>query len=245
MLGLGTLGEFPLGGGPSNLVNVPTVSWFSPLSEPVKFRVDKRRAVAINNQTFSFDPIPVVSFSYFTSLSEPRRFRVGLAVRDQPFFSFQPTPIIDISWFNGLSEPVRQKRRLRESLQSFEPSKNILPIVSFGWFEELSGPVRLKKRLREADQSVLTRGEFIPASFNAQLMVTEKRDFMVAVLYQFNIPISAYVDIIENDPSHLGNVGVVENMSQAAIVSINEPQTIPATGTPVSVAGARVAVIVQ
>ena len=277
MLGIGALGQFPLGGGPANIANLPTTSWFSPLSEPVRFKVNKRLAVAINNQTFTFDPIPLVSFSYFNPLSEPRRFKVGLAIRDQPFFSFQPTPIIDISWFGVLSEPVRQKRRLREGLQSFEPNKNISPVVSFGWysslseprrfkrrlmeglqqfsvaalrptilldwFATLSEPVRLKRGLRKELQSILARAEFIPINYPALLDVTERRDFFLGVLYQFNIPASAYVDIIENDPRHLGNVGVIENMARAAIVSLNEPQAIPATGMPVSVAGARVAII--
>jgi hypothetical protein len=74
----------------------------------------------------------------------------------------------------------------------------------------------------------------------------ETRDFLSAVLYAFNPPIHALVDIIEKDPRYRGNMGIIENIPQPSILaSVVTPQTIPATGTPVAAVRARIAIIVS
>lgn len=84
-------------------------------------------------------------------------------------------------------------------------------------------------------------------TYLASLQAKERGDFLLAVLYRFNLPLSAYVDIIENNPRHRGNLGIIEPFAQSSIIaSISQPMVIPVTGGPVvTVAGARVAIIQQ
>lgn len=216
-------------------------SWYEELSTPVRV---KPRLPTPSQAFMFFQPTPIIDISWFEWLAEPVRKKVGTPVHVQPFFSFQPTPIINISWFEWFSEPVRNKPRLLESAQQFAQFFPT-PIVPFSWYANFSDPVRVKPRLHEGLQQFMARGEFTPVSYDGYMSATETRDFFLAVLYQFNIPVLAYVDIIENDPRHRGNMAIIENIAQPSIVaSIVEPQTVPATGSVVSaVAGARVAII--
>lgn len=156
MLGIGTLGQFPLGGGPYGQATITTIGWFSPISEPVRFKRPPRAAVAVNNQTLAFNPLPVVSFGWFDELSEPtRRRKLGLSFHEQPVLAFNPQPFVSFGWFNELSKPQKlEKPGLKSSYQqtlAFNPA----PLVSFGWFGNLSDPVRVKPRLRESLQEFL------------------------------------------------------------------------------------------
>ena len=223
----------------SNPTTVTPFAWFAPLSElVVKNKIGLRTG---SQQALAFQH-PFVSFSWMQGLSEPKRFRSRLIEANQQSLVETLFPTILIDWFVALSEPKRFRPRLIEGRQQFIVS-TLIPTILVDWFAWLSEPVRIKRGLKKELQPTLVRAEFVPINYSAQLRATEQRDFFLGVLYQFNIPVRAYVDIIENDPRHLGNVGIVENMARAAIVSINEPQAIPATGTPVSVAGARVAII--
>lgn len=238
MLGLGTIGQFTIGQVVTQTSEIISADkWFVSLSEPKRFRAGLRTG---SQQTIAFQH-PFVSFSWMEGLSEPKRFKPRLIEGRQQFLVDTLFPTILIDWFVALSEPKRFKPRLLEARQQFLVNTLIPTIID--WFAWLSEPVRLKRGLKKELQSILARAEFVPINYSAQLRATERRDFFLGVLYQFNIPVSAYVDIIENDPRHLGNVSIIENMARAAIVSINESQAIPATGTPVSVVGARVAII--
>lgn len=157
MLGLGQLGRFPLGGGPFGAVVVTTIGWYAPLSEPVRFKREPRAAVAVNNQTFAFNPVPVVSFGWFGAMSEPARSRkLGLPYYEQPVLAFNPVPVVSFSWFNELSKPQKlDKPGLLASYQ-MALTLNPLPRVSFGWFGNLSEPVRIKPGLRAALQRPFT-----------------------------------------------------------------------------------------
>ena len=64
MLGLGALGQYPLGGGPYGTATITDISWFEPYSDPVRYRRVPRAAVAVNNQVTAFNPVPVVSFGW-------------------------------------------------------------------------------------------------------------------------------------------------------------------------------------
>lgn len=188
-----------------------------------------------------------VTLQWFVAFSEPVRIKPGLSAAQHHVLEFQPLPIISMSWFTALSEPpVKRRPRLLEDIQQFT-ILDLLPTVLMDWFAAMSEPVRLKPGLRKELQGVLSRAEFVPISYIARLNAREQGDFLTAVLYQFNPAIRAYVDIIENDPRHRGNLGIIAPTPQSStIAAIVEPQTVPSTGTAVStVAGARVAIIIQ
>jgi len=156
MLGIGALGEFPLGGGPFGTATITTIGWYSPISEPVRFLRAPRAAVAINNQTFAFNPIPVVSFGWFEGLTEPvRGQKLGLRGYEQQVIAFNSLPVVSFGWFEELSKPrTLEKRGIQSGLQqtlAFQPR----PFVSFGWFGNLSDPVRIKPGLRASLQQFL------------------------------------------------------------------------------------------
>lgn len=220
------------------------IGWFSPLSEPVRIKPRLHESL----QRFMFEGFqqPVL-MNWFMAWSEPVRLKVGLHARHQEFLTAQNIfPVVPFGWFEALTEPVRTKPRLLEDIQQFA-ILDLLPTILMDWFAWLSEPVRIKPGLRTQLQEVLARATFIPTNYTARLDATEQGDFLTAVLYQFNPAIKAYVDIIENDPRHRGNLGIIAAVAQSSIVaSIAEPQTVPSTGTPVStVAGARVAIIIS
>lgn len=159
MLGLAPLGKAPLGGvKDSGTVTVVTIGWFAPWSEPVRYRREPRAAVAVNNQSFAFNPLPVVSFGWFSpqQFSEPKRFKRGLPAPEQQAFAANIFPVVPFSWFNELSKPpTLQKRGLpagEQAVLAFNPQ----PFVPFSWYGNLSEPVRHKRGLRAHLQQFYT-----------------------------------------------------------------------------------------
>lgn len=220
--------------------------WHQPWSEPiVKIKMGLR---AGDQQALAFNETPFPSFSWYANLSEPIRLKVGLHARHQEFFKYQPSPIISVGWFAPFSDPKRFRKGGPITEQLFSQFFPPPPAVGTpSWFAHLSEPVRVRPRLREGDQEFLVRGAFVPSSYTASLDTTEQRDLFLGILSQFNIPFSAYVDIIENDPTRLGNMGIIGNSAQSSILaSIVEPETVPSTGSAIAtVAGARVAIIIS
>jgi len=184
-----------------------------------------------------FQPAP--SFGWFGGLSEPVRKKPRVAWTDHISFQF---PIVSFSWFSRLSEPTPPKKRIiAPPYFSFSPN----PIqLSFGWYGNLTEPVRKKPKVWEGIYEARPY-QVVITNYLASMAATEQRDFLVAVLYQFNPPLRAYVDIIENDPRHRGNLGIIEPAPEPSIIASIVPQSTPVTGgTPVpTVAGARVAII--
>lgn len=164
MLGFGPLGKFPLGGGPYGVATITTIGWYAALTDPVRFKRAPRAAVAVNNQTLAFNPLPVVSFGWMEALTEPVRFKENRRAL-HPTTTFNPLPVVSFGWFEELSKPrTLEKRGLKPTLQqtlAFQPR----PFVSFGWFGNLSDPVRVKPRLRTALQQFLANDtQVIPTS---------------------------------------------------------------------------------
>lgn len=165
MPGYGPLGQYPLGGGPFGTATVATIGWFAPMSEPRRFKRAPQAAVAVNNQFFAFNPLPIVSFGYFEGLSEPVRKKPGTRAERQQVAAFFPTPVVSFGWFEELSKPRKLSRPTfhphGQQWLAFEP----LPRVSFGWFETLSEPKRFKKGLRTDLQQFFTADtDVIPIS---------------------------------------------------------------------------------
>jgi hypothetical protein len=160
MIGIGALGQYPLGGGPSGTATVTNIAWFANFSEPVRFRRAPRAAVAVNNQTFAFSPLPVVSFGWMQELSKPRSLeKRGLAAARQQFAAYQanPTTVTPFAWFAPLTEPVRIKRALKTGLQqAFAYQANPTTVTPFAWFAPLSLPVRVKPGLKPGLQQFYT-----------------------------------------------------------------------------------------
>jgi hypothetical protein len=225
--------------------------WHQPWSEPVRVKIDPRLAIALAASGPFFTPetfgeIIFIS-KWFAPFSDPVRIKQGLSAAAQQTLTSQGpiNPIVSFGYYNWLSEPVRIKLRTPPGAPDFSFGDE-RPLVNFSYFNWLSEPVRLKPRLLEGLQEFLERASFIPVSYSASLNVTEQGDFLQAVLYQFNLPITALVDIITNDPSHRGNVGIIAPLPQSSIVTaIIEPNSVQATGivSPVVAAGARVAII--
>lgn len=107
--------------------------WHFPWSEPVR---QKRGLVVYEQQSFAFNPQPIVTFSYYNWLTEPVRLKKGLAARYQQPVAQPPSrpilPDLRNAWFEPLSEPVRQKKGLIARLQQFFnfDTKPITPAVT-------------------------------------------------------------------------------------------------------------------
>lgn len=158
--GASALGQYPLGGGPSGTVTITTIEWYQCLSEPVRFLRVPRAAVAVNNQTFAFNPVPVVSFGWMEELSKPPVLaRPGLAAARQQFTAYQPNPttVTPFAWFAPLRDPVRIRLGLtapRQQYLGYVP--NPTTVTPFAWFAPLSLPVRVKPGLRAGLQQFFT-----------------------------------------------------------------------------------------
>jgi hypothetical protein len=95
------------------------ISWFRPLSEPVRFKP----GLAAHQQQFaaySPNPLTIIPFDWYRPLSEPVRKLPGLHPAQQQFAAFNPQPFVSFSWFQALSIPaVRTLPGLRASEQQF------------------------------------------------------------------------------------------------------------------------------
>jgi hypothetical protein len=215
---------------------VVTFGWFNPFGDPVR-----RITRPIPDEYPGFPPR--VSFSWFGNLSEPVRAKPRVKWLDEQSFQFPFVPNPG-SWFSPWREPTPPKRRAA----FFQPLTFTLtpPITpSFGWYGSLSLPVRKKPKVWEGQYQAWNPAT-IQFVYLAYMRAYETRDFLSAVLYAFNPPIHALVDIIEKDPRYRGNMGIIENIPQPSILaSVVTPQTIPATGTPVAAVRARIAIIVS
>lgn len=132
MLG-GALGQFPLGGGPTETVSAVFIDWFSPLSDPVRIRQGLRPE---EQQSLALHPNPIVSFGWFENLSEPVRVKRGLRPDEQQFLAgdTEVIPLTRAFWFAPLSEPVRIKPGLHAARQQFlaSPSRLLPTPTLFG-----------------------------------------------------------------------------------------------------------------
>lgn len=245
MLGHGATGQFAIGEFGTAVTEVITPDkWYVALSEPVRFK----KGLASRHQVFTaFHPTPIINISWFNQLSEPVRLKKGLRAQYHQYLTNQNiNPLVSFGWFGAMSEPVRKKRRLIEGIQAFNII-DLLPTILLDWFAALSEPKRFKRGLRPDEQPFLAFNPFIPISYTARLDAIEQGDFFIGVLSQFNIPLTAYVDIITNDPRHRGNLGVIAQVAQSStIAAIIEPDPAQAAGiiSPVQAVGARVAIIV-
>lgn len=126
--------------------------WYTPLSEPVRYR----RLQTAAQQDFVYGTYsPLVPFSWFKPLEDPKRLK--RTVPWQHFAEFDTFPLpnpftFGLAWFAPLSEPKRFKRWLRTSDYPLLAQGPLVPIVSFGWRPELEQPVRLKPRLKTTSQ---------------------------------------------------------------------------------------------
>ncbi len=219
MLGFGALGEFPLGGGPYGFVAPTNMTWFSPLSEPRRFKRAPRAAVSLNNQSFAFNPLPVVSFSWFEPISEPvRRKKLGLPRHQQQSITLHPDPVVSFSWFNELSKPATlAKRGLRSSLQQFTTKDTeVIPVSRLiGWYSSLSEPRRFKRGLRASLQQFLAApSRLIPTpGVTGILDAIETKDTFLAGVSIFNRPVDGEIGV-----QVLERVGEL-SVSQPAAVS--------------------------
>jgi len=208
--------------------------WYSALRDPT-------RSILLRHSDQVEPPLVTVSFSWFKDLSEPVRKKPRTVWFDEQSFQF---PFVPFSYFRGFAEPTPPKRR-NPFFQpyTFTPTPPIIP--SFGWYGSLSLPVRIKPKVWEGQYQA-----WEPKTINFEhlgyMAATEQHDFFLAVLRAFNLPLRAYVDIIEKDPKFRGNMGIIAPVPEDSIItSIVTPETIPATGVPVAAVRARVAIIVS
>jgi hypothetical protein len=253
-----------------NPTTITSFGWFDNLSDPVRkrpmatryeqpswslFREDAKftanqftdpvripRPVPHSYFVTSLFP-PTPSFGWFGGLSEPVRIKPRVRWLDEQSFQFPFTPLPG-SWYAPWREPTPPKRR-NPFFQPFTFTATPPIIPSFGWYGSLSNPRWNKPKVWEGQYQAWNPAT-INFSYLARMDAYETRDFLVAVLYAFNPPLRAYVDIIEKDPRHRGEMGVIENAPEPSIIaSIVTPQAIPATGTPIAAVRARVAIIVS
>jgi hypothetical protein len=214
----------------------PPLGWFVAFSDPAKPKI----SILAASQQFYTAPInPTVSFSWYGWLSDPAKPKTSVGPPSQQFFVFSPSPIVSFGWYGALSDPTRRIgiQPSQQQVSAFWPFPLPTIVPSFGYFAPLSEPAKPKTSIIAANQQFWTYGTPpIILVINMRMDVTEQGDFLQAVLFQFNVPIKAYVDIIEKNPHHGGDAGIIENTGQSSII------VIPGSPTPV-LAGARVAII--
>lgn len=236
MLGLGALGQYPLGGGPYGTATITDISWFEPYSDPVRYRRVPRAAVAVNNQVTAFNPVPVVSFGWMEELSKPQTLnKRALGASSQQFLAYQanPTTVTPFAWFASLSEPVRVRPALKTSLQqSFTADTTPIPITKvMNWFGNLSEPVRPKIGLAARLQQFFTAPpQLRPTPATSGVMnALETHDVFLGGATLWNAIQS-------------GEVGVIVNNFTGGEIGISVPSADSPTG---GVAGARVAISIS
>jgi len=225
MLGLGALGQFPLGGGPTGLVSPTDINWFAPLSIPVRFKRAPRAAVAVNNQTIAFNPVPVVSFGWFGAMSEPtRRRKFGLPGYEQQFIALNPRPFVSFGWFEELSKPpTLAKRGLRPSLQQFFTTDTaVTPITKLiAWFDWLSDPVRTKPGLKASLQQFLAAPpRLLPTpAISGILDALETKDTFLAGAMIWNRATDAEIGVINTTPQP-AEIGLYQTAPTAGTITV-------------------------
>ena len=216
-------------------------NWFATLSEPTR-RVPV--ATRYEQPSWSLFVEPTVVFlNWYRAFAEPTR-RIPQAPNPATTFTAIPPPP-SYGWYAPWREPTPPKKRASFfTAYTFAQTPPIIP--SFGYFGSLSLPVRIKPKVWEGIYEARPAAVII-INHLMQMAATEGHDFFLGVLYAFNPPLRAYVDIITKDPKHRGNMGIIENAPEDSIIaSIVTPQTVPATGTPIVAAvRARVAIIVS
>lgn len=155
MLGLGALGQYPLGGGPLGTVTTESIGWYVQPSEPARSRLRLNTGA---QQFSAFDTQPFVSFSWFAALSEPARRLPRSPAAQAPSFFYQPmpSPFVPTGWFQALSEPPRRLPRSPAAQAPFffyQPMPS--PFVPTGWFMALSEPARTRPGLKAMLQQFL------------------------------------------------------------------------------------------
>lgn len=206
MLGLGALGQFPLGGGPYGFVAPTDVKWFAQFSEPVRFKRAPRAAVAINNQTLAFNPQPIVSFGWFGSLSQPTfRQKPGLPGYEQQFIALNPNPFVSFGWFAELSKPQKLDRPgLRVSLQQFTSLDTAVIPVSrlMQWYANLSDPVRQKVGLKAPlQQAYAGPARLLPnPQITGVMSAVETKDTFLAGAMVWNRAANAEIGVVNTTP---------------------------------------------
>lgn len=220
-------------------------------TNPIPFnQVDWSRPIRVSRVALDQQPLNLNLFSFvvvqvpFNQTDWSKPFRMPLA-------PFATSPPLNLNMFTNpipfmVTDRLPNKRLPLAMPQPPLPLnlnlfKNPIPFNQVDWAKPLRIRGYPNHTLPLNINLILSKITYV-----ASLSVVEHGDFFLAVLYQFNPPLSAYVDIIENDPLHRGNLGIIVPIAQSSIIaSISEPTTVPATGVPVAVvAGARVAIII-
>lgn len=208
MLGYGTLGQLPLGGRPFGTASITSISWFAPLSTPVRYRRDPKANVAVTNQFFAFNPSPLVSFAWFAGLSTPVRKKPFSPAASYPNFFYQPSPspFVATGWYMPLSTPVRKKPGLTAALHpAFTTATGFIPgSATFlqGWYMPLSTPVRFKPGIAASRQQAYAAPARLLPTPNVTVTMSafevNTDEALIAVrVFPYNPPASAAVSIVE------------------------------------------------
>lgn len=241
MLGLGALGQYPLGAGPFGSATITTINWFMPLADPVRLRPRSPAAIA---PWFFYQPAPspFVATGWYSPLSTPVRFKPGLAASLQQFLaSPDPLPRVSFSWFGELSKPPKlTKAGLNPSEQQFTAYQaNPTTVTPFAWFVGLSEPPRFKPGLKAALQQFETQNPgFIPAP--ATLIdgwftwLSEPPRFKPG-LKPGQQQFLAYHPRVLPTPNVTVTISAIETNSDKALIAVNVIQSQPAASAVVSI----------
>src|SRR6266446_3472306 len=134
------------------------MSWFGPLPEPVRTKIDPRLSIALIASGSSWNPQPIAPpvqniDKWQQPLSEPVRKkenRIGLRDR-YPFVA----SAVHIGWFGSLSEPIRIRTTLQAGLNPsifYTPQPDPADDLSAAWIVKFTDPVRIKQGLNAANQ---------------------------------------------------------------------------------------------
>ena len=161
---IGVFGEFALGEFAQGSALVLQDSLGPVWSEPVRQKIDPRRAVALAASGLVETLLPEqgkLTGAWYQWFSEPVRFKKGLPTREQPVLAYigaatQNAPNNNFSeqsiyskYAFPWSEPVRVKPRLREGLQRFHTNDTVpFPAANIGWHVPFGLPVWPKKGIR-------------------------------------------------------------------------------------------------
>lgn len=186
--------------------------WHQPWSEPRRFKIDGRLAIALMASGMFFAPQQVGEQifvdKWINQWREPLRFKgvfLGMPAGEQaaPFPS--PQPFVPFGWFDKLNEPiVKAKLRLTTGAQiAGFPSPQ--PVVSFSWFRpQTELPPKAKIGLSARFQQTLAQPPRVLPTPNitGTMRAIEIGDSALFGGIQFGRPVSATIALpIINSPT--------------------------------------------
>lgn len=213
--------------------------WHQPWSEPVRFKISGRLAIALAASGLFFTPQQAGELifvdKWFNPFSDPVRFKGvfrGMPTGGQVAAIPSPQPFVSFGWFDKLGEPiVKTKARLTTGAQvAAFPSP--FPFVSFSWFRpQTELPPKPKIGLASRFQQFLAApSRLLPTpTITGRLNAIESGDTMLFAGRTFSRPVTATIGVIEL--MKVPYLGIIELPLTQGVSGVIENHSAPASGS--------------